>query len=86
MEPGAATTSLHRAAAGARAVMGCAEWLISCPAETFISHLNVSGFSSCLFLAVLLSLLDWRALSPSDCFPQCCCHVTIKYPCTLHFR
>lgn len=46
--------SLHRS--------GCFEWLITCPAKPLISHLNVSGYSFCLLLPVVLSLLDSRAL------------------------
>ena len=45
---------------------GCFEWLITCPAKTLISHSNVSDYSFCLLLPVLLSLLDSRALQ-SQC-------------------
>lgn len=42
--------------------LGCFKWLITCPAKTLISHSNVSGYSFCLLLPLLLSLLDSRAL------------------------
>lgn len=41
---------------------GCFQRLITCPAGTLISHVNVSGYSFCLLLLVLLSVLDSRAL------------------------
>lgn len=73
---------LCREAAGAPGGLGCSEWLLSCPAEPLVSHQNVSGCSLCPFLPFLLSLLDSRALSPGDCLPRWCFHVSIKYPST----
>lgn len=41
---------------------GCFKWLITYPAKPLVSHLNTSGYSFCLLLPVVLSLLHLRAL------------------------